>query len=179
MDEVIGAKRKAEAPVVERDPVPTDEETRSPWLTNKNETGWGDAKDVAANWGKCTEQRNNAKKVVEHALNQAAGEKKMTIDMEGDLKDHMLLPADVVNRLLHDPANSWWVEPTQQQKDDEAVLELALDQADGEEMVTVDEKVPMKDHVLLPVDVVKRVFPGITNRLLEKRRLKASKLGPH
>jgi len=171
MDEVIGAKRKAEAPVVERDPVPTDEETRSPWWTNKNETGWGPAKDVAANFGKYTERRINAEKVVERALNQAAGEKKMTIDMEGDLKDHMLLPADVVNRLLHDPANSWRVEPTQQQKDDEAVLELALDQADGEEMVTVDEKVPMKDHVLLPVDVVKRVFPGITNRrLLEKEK---------
>ena len=35
-------------------------------------------------------------------------------------------------------------------------------------MVTFDEKVPMKDHVLLRVEVVERVFPKIANRLLEE-----------
>ena len=186
MDEVIGVKRKAKAPIVARDRVLSKEESESPWISNKNPTGWGDAKDVASNWGEHTKRRVAAKKVVVRALKQAAGDKLMTIDMEGNLKDHMLLPADVVNRLLpgitnrpldqDEPVNWWGMEPTQQQQDDEEVVELALDQADGEEMVTVDEKVHMKDHVLLPVDVVKLVFPGIANRLLQK---KASKLGPH
>jgi len=29
----------------------TEEESKSPWFTNKNPTGWGNAKDVAAAWG--------------------------------------------------------------------------------------------------------------------------------
>ena len=76
-----------------------------------------------------------AKEEVVRALKQAAG--------KGDLKDHMLLPADVVNRLLpgittlpldRDEPRTWGDEPTQQQKDDEEVVYLALKLARNEKI---------------------------------------------
>ena len=47
VDKVIGAKRKTIVGVDGRDREITEEESKSPWFTNKNPTRYGNAKDVA------------------------------------------------------------------------------------------------------------------------------------
>lgn len=100
VDKVIGDKRKAKAPVNEKDHELTEEESKSPWTTNKNPTGWGDAADVVANWRANAKQKETDEAIVEKALKQAAGEGMMSIDVKVDMKDHVILPAEVVKRLL-------------------------------------------------------------------------------
>lgn len=43
--------------IVDREQVLTEEESRSPWFTNKNPTGWGNAKDVATAWANNRRER--------------------------------------------------------------------------------------------------------------------------
>lgn len=110
VDKVIGAKRKTIVGVDGRDCEITEEESKSPWFPNKNPTGYGNAKDVARalviNQRKREqkerekrEQRKTDEEIVEKALNQAGGEM-MSIDVKVAMKDHVLLPAEVVERLL-------------------------------------------------------------------------------
>ena len=47
VNKVIGAKRKTIVGVDGRDREITEEESKSPWFTNKNPTRYGNAKDVA------------------------------------------------------------------------------------------------------------------------------------
>ena len=110
VNKVIGAKRKTIVGVDGRDREITEEESKSPWFTNKNPTGYGNAKDVARalvinqrkreqkKRGK-REQRKTDEEIVEKALNQAGGEM-MSIDVKVAMKDHVLLPAEVVEQLL-------------------------------------------------------------------------------
>ena len=108
VDNGKGVKRKTVVGVDGRDREITEEESQSPWFTNKNPTGYGNAEDVAramVNSRRVREQKREQRKkdeeIVLRALKQAGGQQgMMSIDFKVAMKDHVLLPAEVVERLL-------------------------------------------------------------------------------